>query len=96
MRCPDRTSTLRRADFTVAELIAGRDLYFAQQDNRSSAPVIYRMRVRDLTPRSFLVETENVSPVRYLVMQVYGTAICAPLCFSIAIATGRLELLQPQ
>ena len=67
---PNRT--LRRADFTVAELIAGRDLYFAQQDNRSSAPVIYRMRVRDVTPRGFLVETENVSPVRYLVMQIYG------------------------
>jgi hypothetical protein len=62
----------RRADFTVAELTAGQDLYFAQQDNRSSAPVIYRLRVRDVTPRGFLVETENVTPVRYLVMQVYG------------------------
>ncbi len=65
--------TLRRADFTVAELSAGQDLYFAQQDNRSSAPpVIYRMRVRDVSPRGFVVETENVSPVRYLVMQIYG------------------------
>jgi hypothetical protein len=62
---------LKRSDFTAAELTAGQDLYFAERDNRSSTPVIYRMRIRDVTPQSFVVETENLTPVRYLMMQVY-------------------------
>jgi hypothetical protein len=72
---------LHRADFSVVELTARQDLYFAQQDNRSSAPVVYRLRVRDMTPRGFLVETENVTPVRYLVMQVYGVGDLHTLFF---------------
>ena len=63
--------TLTRSDFTVDELKAGADLYFAEWDNRSSGPVIYRMRIRDLTPNSFVVETDNVTPVRYMMLQVY-------------------------
>lgn len=68
------TLALRRSDFTADELKAGQDLYFAQQDNRSSAPVIFRMRIRDLTPGSFVFETENVTPVRYLMIQIYPAA----------------------
>lgn len=63
---------LERSDFTAEELAAGQDLYFAQRDNRSSAPVIYRLRIRDLTTRGFVVETDNVTPVRSLMLQVYA------------------------
>jgi hypothetical protein len=34
----------RRPDFTGAEVLSGADLYFEQQDNRSSDFVVYRLR----------------------------------------------------
>jgi hypothetical protein len=77
-----------RSDFTADELAAGQDLYFAQQDNRSSAPVIYRLRVRDLAPDRFVIETDNVSPVRYLVMQVYRPGDLHTLFFVARDADG--------
>lgn len=51
----------RRADFSVAELKAGQDLYFVQQDNRSSGEVTYRMRIEDAGPDRFAITMENVS-----------------------------------
>lgn len=67
-----RQSQLRRPDFTAEEMKGGHDLYFAQQDNRSSSAVIFRMRIRDLTPGGFVVESENVSPVRYSILTIYA------------------------
>lgn len=61
-------ATLPRADFRVDELAAGADVYFAQTDNRSTATVVYRMRVRAIGPDRLVVETENVSAVRYLLL----------------------------
>ena len=40
-----------RADFTLAEMKSGHELYFAQQDNRTSEEVVYRMKVSDLDRR---------------------------------------------
>jgi uncharacterized protein DUF6675 len=60
-----------RSDFTVEDLKSGGDLYFAQKDNRSAELIIYRMQVRDLTSRGFFVEMENLTPVIYLMMEVY-------------------------
>ena len=62
---------LRRPDFTAAELASGQELFFMQDDNRSSSTVIYHMRIRGLTPRGFVLETENLSPVQYLIMTIY-------------------------
>jgi len=45
-----------------------RDLYFAHDDNRTSGEVIYRLRVRELTPSRLVVATENISPVRKLML----------------------------
>lgn len=61
----------RRADFTPAELTSGRDLYFAEKDSRSLRPVIYRMRVSGLGPDRFLVEMENVTPVRFYLLTLF-------------------------
>ena len=61
-------ATLLRADFQVDEMISGADLYFAQNDNRSTDTVIYRLRVREIAPDRLVVETENVSAVRYLLL----------------------------
>lgn len=66
---PDLQS--QRADFTVEELKSGRDLYFAQKDNRSSNKVIYRMKLREAGPDSFVVEMENVTSVRFYVVTLF-------------------------
>jgi hypothetical protein len=55
-----------RADFTSAELEGGKDVYLAQADSRGAGEVIYRMRVRESKPNGFVIETENVTPVRWL------------------------------
>jgi hypothetical protein len=64
--------TQRRADFTAEEMESGQDLYFAQKDNRSSGPVVFRMRVHALTPERLTIAIENVSPVRVYFVTVFG------------------------
>ena len=51
-------------DFTPDEMKRGTELYFEEEDSRSSGPVRYRMRVREARPDRIVVETENASPVR--------------------------------
>ena len=62
----------RRRDFTVAEMKSGAELYFLQQDNRSSNPVVYRMRVMATEPTRLVVAIENVSPVTMLLFTLFG------------------------
>ncbi len=62
----------RRPDFGVAEMRAGTDLYFAQDDNRSTGDVVYRLRVREIAPDRLVAETENVGALRYLVVPLAG------------------------
>ena len=62
----------RRPDFRAAEMKVGTDLYFAQDDNRSTGDVVYRLRVREIAPDRLVAETENVSPVRYLLLPLAG------------------------
>jgi hypothetical protein len=54
----------RRPDFTPGEMKRGVDLFFAEEDNRSSAPVTYRLRILERGPDRLVIETANVSPVR--------------------------------
>jgi hypothetical protein len=60
-----------RPDFTLAEMKSGKDLYFAQQDNRTSEEVVYRMQVRDLSTNGFVVAVENVTPVRSYMLTLF-------------------------
>ncbi len=60
-----------RADFTLAEMKSGHELYFAQQDNRTSEEVVYRMKVRDLTADGFVVAVENTTPVRSFMLTLF-------------------------
>lgn len=62
----------RRPDFRAAEMKVGADLYFAQDDNRSTGVVVYRLRVRESAPDRLVVDTENVSPMRYLLLPLAG------------------------
>jgi hypothetical protein len=54
----------RRADFTPAEMHTGAVLRFVEEDNRSSAPVTYTMRVLQSGPARIVVETENATPIK--------------------------------
>jgi hypothetical protein len=60
-----------RPDFTLAEMKSGKDLYFAQQDNRTSEEVVYRMQIRDLSANGFVVAAENVTPVRSYMLTLF-------------------------
>jgi hypothetical protein len=60
-----------RPDFTLAEMKSGKGLYFAQQDNRTSEEVVYRMQVRDLSANGFVVAVENVTPVRSYMLTLF-------------------------
>ena len=60
-----------RADFTATELASGRDLIMSQRDNRSASDVIYRMRVRESTDERIVIETENVTPVRWWAVTLF-------------------------
>ena len=62
----------RRPDFRVAEMAGGADLFFAQDDNRSTGEVVHRMRVREIGPDRLVVEAENVGAVRYLLVPLAG------------------------
>jgi hypothetical protein len=60
-----------RGDFTLAVMKSGKDLYFAQQDNRTSEEVVYRMKVSDLSADGFTVAVENVTPVRSFMLTLF-------------------------
>ena len=61
----------RRPDFAPAELNGGKDVYFIQNDGRSSGDVIYRLRVRESRSDRLIVETENVTPVRLMLVTLF-------------------------
>ena len=57
----------KRDDFTADDIRTGAELYFVQEDNRSSEPVTYRMRIVEVTAERIVVDTENVTPVKAFV-----------------------------
>jgi hypothetical protein len=61
----------RRPDFSPAELKGGADLYFAQDDSRSSGSVAYRLRVLEQGPDRMAIMTENVDPVRAFIVTLF-------------------------
>jgi hypothetical protein len=63
---------LRRADFSVDELKSGRNLYFAQADNRSSGKVVYRMRVSGFGPDRFIISVDNVTGVWLFILPLFA------------------------
>jgi hypothetical protein len=61
-----------RSDFSVAEMQSGRDLYFEQQDNRSSGRVIYRMKVRESAEQGFVLTIDSVTGVWLFLLRLFG------------------------
>ena len=62
----------RRPDFTASEMKRGRDLYFVQRDSRTTGDIVYKMRVREAGADHFVVEMENVTPVRKFIVLLFG------------------------
>jgi hypothetical protein len=59
-----------RADFSLDEMKAERDLYFRLR-NGGSGSVIYRMRVRELAAKRLVLETENTTALRLLALPLF-------------------------
>jgi hypothetical protein len=55
-----------RGDFSTAEMRAGGDLYFVAADNRSGKDAVSRLRVTAADREHVVVETENVTPLRWM------------------------------
>ena len=60
----------RRNDFSMDEMAEGRSFYFQQEDNVSGRAV-YRMRVLTASPDRLVIETENVTTMKYLLLPVF-------------------------
>jgi hypothetical protein len=80
-----------RPDFTLAEMKSGHELYFAQQDNRTSEEVVYRMKVSDLSADGFTVAVENVTPVRSFMLTLFDPGDLQSVHFVRREATGTFR-----
>jgi Family of unknown function (DUF6675) len=60
-----------RADFAPEEMVAGKDLYFFQDDNGPGGGAVYRMRLREIAPDRLVLETENVSAIKLLLVPLF-------------------------
>ena len=63
---PDLNKT--RGDFSAAELRMGGNYYFAAADNRSGKDAVSRLRVIAVDGAHFVLETENVTPLRWTIL----------------------------
>jgi hypothetical protein len=84
----------RRTDFTAAELRSSDAVHYSQQDNRSSHPVIYRMRVRVTGLTSAIIDTENVTAVSYLFIPLFPANTLHSEVHLQRLASGVWEILQ--
>jgi hypothetical protein len=65
----DLQSGQRRDDFTPHEMTQGNAVYFEQSDNLSGK-AIYRMYIAEASADRVVIEVENVSTMRYLLMPI--------------------------
>jgi len=77
----------RRPDFSATELLSGRALYTAQRDTRSTDLNLYRLLGRRVDARRLIVESKNLSPIRFLIFELFAPGALQ--------AAHRLEQLAP-
>lgn len=78
----------RRRDFSAAEIRSGANLYYSQHDNRSSGEVVYRMHFRQVRSALVAIETENVTPIRFLVVTAFEPGALRSLLFLEPLSPG--------
>lgn len=66
-----RAATSSGRDFTPQEMKRGTDLWFEEEDSRSSGAVLYRMRVLEAQADRIVIETENASPVKAFLVTLF-------------------------
>ena len=60
----------RRQDFSLPELAQGSTVYYQQSDN-TAGKATYQMRIVSVTPERLIVETENTTALRYLLLPIF-------------------------
>jgi len=65
---PDPRS--RRSDFLTAEMTVGSELYYWENDSRTGK-VVHRMTVRERSPTRVVIATENMTPIRLLLVTLF-------------------------
>jgi len=65
-------ASLRRADFKAAELAKGQAIHYAQSDNRSAGNCVYRERVLAADHERVMIETENLTPIKKMMITLYA------------------------
>jgi hypothetical protein len=60
----------RAKDFSPNEIAEGKALYYQMEDNLSGK-AIYRMQVLSVSPDRLVLETENISTMRFLLWPIY-------------------------
>jgi hypothetical protein len=77
-----------RRDFSAAELKSCANLYYSQHDNRSSCEVVYRMRFRQVGAARVAIETENVTPIPFLLVTAFDPGALRSLFFLEPLSPG--------
>jgi hypothetical protein len=77
-----------RGDFTLAEMVGGKPLYFSQTDGRTQRPIISKMRILETTAQSFIVQTENVTAVRWSLLTLFAPGELRSVYFLNQAASG--------
>jgi hypothetical protein len=65
-------AALRRADFKPAEMAKGQAIHYAQSDNRSAGHCVYRERVLAADRERVLIESENLTPIKKMMVTLYA------------------------
>jgi hypothetical protein len=60
----------RRKDFLPDEIAENKSLYYQQEDNLFGKAT-YRMHIQSISPDRLVVETENISTMRYLLVPIF-------------------------
>jgi hypothetical protein len=81
----------RRADFTLLEMQVGRELFFVEQDNRSSSPILYRMKIVELDAERLIVDFVNVAKVSKLLVTMFDPGDLRTTLFVSARGSGTWQ-----
>lgn len=71
----------RRSDFSAAEVLGDRVLYFAQDDSRSSGESIHALKTLRPSPDTLVIETWNVTAIRLYVLRLFDAGSLRALHF---------------
>ena len=64
-------SVVRRPDFSAAQFVKGQSLYFAQSDNRTAGKTVFRDRVLVSDRERVVITSENLTPVKKMMVTVF-------------------------